>query len=69
MFFKIGVLKSFRIFPENTCPVLDSLFDKVAGLEACDVIPTQVFSYGYCEFFKRTLFFTEDLRWLLLKKL
>ena len=50
-------------------PLLDSLFDKVAGLEVCDVIPTQVFSYGYCEFFKRTLFFTEDLRWLLLKKL
>ena len=49
-------------------PVLESLFNKVAGLKACSFIkktPTQVFSCEYCEIFKKP-FFIEHLRWLLL---
>ena len=37
-----------------------SLFNKVAGLKACNVIkketPTQVFSCEYCDIFKSTYF-------------
>ena len=32
MFFKLGVLKNFENFTEKT-PVLDSLFDNLAGLK------------------------------------
>ena len=41
-------------------PVLESLFNKVAGLQACNVIiketPTQVFSCEICETFKNNYF-------------
>ena len=35
MFFKIVVLKNFAIFTGKT-PVLESLFNKIAGLKACN---------------------------------
>ena len=37
MFFKIGVLKNFAKSQENT-PALESLFNKVADLKACNFI-------------------------------
>ena len=40
-------------------PVLGSLFNKVAGLKACNFIeetPTQVVFCEYCEIFKNTYF-------------
>ena len=40
--------------------MLESLFNKVAGLKACIFIkketPTQVFSYEHCEIFKNSFF-------------
>ena len=52
--------------------VLESLLNKVAELQACNVIkkttPTQVFSCEYCEVFKNS-FFIEHLRWLVLQVL
>ena len=53
----MGVLKHFKT------PVLESLFDKVAGLK---VNTTQMFSCEYCEIFKNN-YFIEHLRLLLLK--
>ena len=46
-------------------PVLESLFDKVAGLRSCNFIKkrllTQVFSCEICEIFKN-IYFEEHLR-------
>ena len=54
MFSKIGVLK------HNETPVLESLYNKVAGLKACNCIKketlTQVFSCKYWEILKNSLF-------------
>ena len=59
MFFKIAVLKNFHSIVRKT-PVLESLFNKVAGLKACIFIkketPTQVFYYKYCGILKNSFF-------------
>ena len=57
MFFKVGVLKNF--VTENFCnihsktPVLESLFNKVAGLKVCNFIKKS----EYCEIFKNNFFY------------
>ena len=51
MLLKIGVLENVAKSPE-----FESLFNKVAGLEA-QVYPTQVFSCEIYEFFKNTFFY------------
>ena len=52
--------------------MLESIFSKVAGLTGAVLlkkeIPTEVFSYKYCEIFKNT-FFIEHLWWLILQYL
>ena len=58
MFFKIGVFKNFRKFHKKT-PVLESLFNKAAGLKACNFIKKrrqQSFLLVKCEIFKSTFF-------------
>ena len=58
MFFKIGVSKNFGKSQRKTL-VLESLFNKVAGLSFVTLLkkpPTQVFSYEICETFKNTYF-------------
>ena len=58
MFFKIGVSKNFGKSHRKT-PVLESLFNKVAGLSFVTLSkkpPTQVFSCEICETFKNTYF-------------
>ena len=68
MFFKIGVLKNFAKFHKTT-PVLESLFNKVAGLKAYTCIrkrPQHSFPVNFTKFL-RTPFFIEHLRWLLVK--
>ena len=66
MFFKIGVLNNFAIFSG-----LDSLFNKVSCLEACDFIKKRLqhsyFPMNMAEFL-RTAFFKEHFWWLLLKR-
>ena len=49
-------------------PVLESLFDKVAGAfrKEKKVTPAQVLFFEYCKIFKND-FFIEHLWWLLLK--
>ena len=61
MFFKIGVLKACNTHRKT--PVLESLFSKVASLEAYKETPTQIFSCEYWELFKKILF-KEQRRWL-----
>ena len=66
MFFELGVLEVCIIHRKT--PVLESLFNKVAYLKACNFIketPPQMFSYEYCEVFQKILF-KEYYRWLLL---
>ena len=57
-FFKIGVLKFFCKFRRKV-PVLESLFNKVAGLKRSATLlkrdSTQVFPCEICEIFKNTL--------------
>ena len=57
MFFEIGALKVCNIHRKT--PVLEPLFSKVASLEAYELIkketPTQMFSYEYCQLFKKIL--------------
>ena len=52
-------------------PELESLFNKVAGLEACNFIKKRIqqrcFPVKFAKLFK-TPFFTEHLQWLLLYK-
>ena len=67
MFFKIGVLKIHEY--HRKIPVLESLFNKVAGLNACSFIKKRLHhKYFPVKFAKllRKPFFTEHLRWLLL---
>ena len=51
---KTAILKILQYSQET--PVLESLFNKVAGIRACSLIkketPTQVFSCEYCEILK-----------------
>ena len=69
IFFKIGVLKNFANFTGKH-PWLESLFNTVAGLKACNFIPktlhTGVFLWILRNFYVH-LFFTEHLKWLPLK--
>ena len=66
VFYKKGILKNFAKFTEKD--LRQSLFfNKVAGYSFIkkETI-AQMFSCEFCEIFKNT-FFTEHLRWLLLK--
>ena len=69
MFFKIGALKNFANFYRKT-PVLDSLFNKVAGPQACSFIKKRLqhrcFPVKFAKLL-RTPFFTEHLRWQVIK--
>ena len=51
-------------------PVLKSLFNKVAGIQACNSVKKKLqhrcFPVNIAKFL-RTAFFTEQLRWLLLQ--
>ena len=64
MFFKLSVLKNFPNFT-----VLESLFNNVAGLQACNFfkksLQRRCFPVKFAKFLG-TSFFTEHLRWLLL---
>ena len=70
MFFKIGVLKNLANFTRKTS-VLESLFKKTGGLKAWRFIKKRLqhkcFPVNFHKFLK-TPFFTEHLRWLLLKR-
>ena len=75
LFEKVFLLSKINLRPSKTSlyvsifrnihmktTVLESLFNKVAGLQACNKeTPTQVFSCEYCEIFKNT-YFEERLR-------
>ena len=54
MFLKIAVQEN------KETPVLESPFNKVAGLKVCIFVkeetPTQLFSYEYCEILKNSFF-------------
>ena len=71
MLLTIYIFLKFRNI-HSEISVLESLLNKVAELQACNVIkkttPTQVFSCEYCEVFKNS-FFIEHLRWLVLQVL
>ena len=62
MFLKIDVVKNFAIFK---APVLESIFDKVVFLQACNFVkketPMKVSSCEYCRIL-RTTFLTEHLQ-------
>ena len=66
MFFKMDILKYFRNIHRKTT-VLDSLFNKIAGLQACNFskksLQHRCFPVNNEEFLKTT-FFIEHLRWL-----
>ena len=69
MFFKTVVLKNFAIFTgKHLC---GSLFNKVAGLQACNFIKKRLqhgcFPVNIAKCL-RTAFFKEHLRWLFLLK-
>ena len=68
MLFEIGAFKNFAIFTRKT-PVLESLFNKVADLEAYNFtkkrLQRRCFPVNIAKF-SRTSHFTEHLRWLLL---
>ena len=67
MFFEIGVLKVWNIHRKT--PVLESLFSKIASLEACNFIKKRLqhrcFPMNIAKFF-RNFFFPKHHRWLLL---
>ena len=66
MYFKIGVLKNFANSTGNLG--LESRFNKVLGLKACNSIKKRHFNTCFpvkFEKFLRTPFFTELLQWLL----
>ena len=65
MFLKIGVLKNFVNFTKKTY-ILESLFNKVAGLQASNFIKKRLQHRCFPVKFLRTPIFTEHLRWLLL---
>ena len=62
--------QKFRKFHKKTS-MLESPFNKVAGLKACNFIKIRLqhksFLVSFSKFLKAT-FFTEHLRWLLLKR-
>ena len=69
MYFRIGVLKNFAMFTgKHLCWSL--FFNKYAGLKACNFIKKRLqhrfFPVKFPKFL-RTPFFTEHVRWLLLK--
>ena len=64
MFFKIGVLKNFAIFIHRKTLLLESLFNKVAGLKASNFIKRRP---KYRCFLRTAFFFIEHLWWLLLE--
>ena len=47
---------SEQVFLKRKRPVLESLFNKFTGLQACET-PTQVFSFEICELFKNTFLY------------
>ena len=65
--FKIGVLKNLANFTRKTY-ALESLFNKAAGLKACDFIKKwlrhKCFSVNFLKFLKAP-FLIEHFRWLL----
>ena len=67
IFFKISVLKNFKMFAKT--PVFESLFNKAGALKTCifiqKEIPTQVFSSEYCEIFKNS-FLVEHFLFIIL---
>ena len=56
IFFKISVLKKFRNIQRKT-PLLDCLFNKVAGMKACNFIKketsTEMFLVNVMKFLRR----------------
>ena len=64
------VVRILQFSQENTCTVLGSLFNKYAGLKACNFIKKRLqhrsFPVKFAEFL-RIPFFTEYTRWLLLE--
>ena len=67
---KVVVLKISENSRENTCVRVSFLIKfQASGLAACNFIEkdtlAQVFSWEFCEIFKK-IFFVEHLRWLLL---
>ena len=66
MFLKIGALKNLADFTNKILyPVLESLFNKVAGLNRCETYYketlAQVFSHEIDEIFKNTFFYRTPL--------
>ena len=67
MFFKIGVIRNFALFTGKH--VLESLFNKVAGLAACNFISISFqkrlqhwyFSCEYCKIFKNNFYYRTPL--------
>ena len=65
MFFKIGVLKNLAIFTGKH--VLEYLFNKVTSLKAYIFILKETPTQTNIVKFLRAIFFTKNLRWLLLE--
>ena len=69
MFCKQCILKKVAKFLGKQAPMLQSLFNGVAGPEACGFIKERLqyrcFPVNFAKFL-RTRFFTEQLQWLLL---
>ena len=70
MFIKIGYSEKFRKFHSKT-PVLEFLFNKVAGPNVCNSIKKRLqhkcFPVKFEKFLLRAPTFIEHLRWLFLK--
>ena len=71
----LGNTKSYRFSSKfhkihRRTPVLESLFNKVAGLKACNFIKNRLQHGCFVKFANllRTSFFKEHLRWLLLEQ-
>ena len=60
MFFKIAVLKNFAVTVKKT-PVLECLFDKFAGLQACIFTKRRLRHWCFLKKFLRTAFLVEHL--------
>ena len=60
MFFKIAVLKNFSVTVKKT-PVLECLFDKFAGLQACIFTKRRLRHWCFLKKFLRTAFLVEHL--------
>ena len=62
MFFKTAVLKNLAMLTGKPCD--ESLFNKVAFLQACNFVQKklqQIFSYKYCKIFKNNFFYITPL--------